>query len=129
MWPKVFAQLVELLPHISRLVPMADVFFATKTASEKANESALTALAKDVRADLSDITSAHDGLYRQLQEQSGRLGEVETEARRARMAAEDQLVRTAELHKQLATLGLWLKATVGLLGVVIVLLIVILRSR
>lgn len=129
MWPKVFAQLVELLPHISRLIPMADVFFATKTAGEKTNESALTALANDVRSDLSGITSAHDGLYRQMQEQSGRLGEVEAEARRARIAAEQQLIRTAELNKLLAALGIWVKATVGLLVLVLALLIVLLRSR
>ncbi len=30
MWPKVIAQLFELLPHVSRLVPMADRFFSSK---------------------------------------------------------------------------------------------------
>ncbi len=129
MWPKVFAQLVELLPHIARLIPMADVFFATKTAGERANESTLAALAKDVRADLGGVTSAHDGLYRQLQEQSGRLSEVEAEARRTRITAEEQLLRTTELNKQLTALGPWIKAAVGLLVLVIALLIVLLRSR
>ena len=133
MWPKVFAQLVELLPHVSRLIPMADVFFATKTANEKATETTLAALAKDVRTDLNGVASAHDGLYRQLQEQSGRLSEVEIDLRRTRIAVDEQLVRTADTNKQVAALGIWVKAAVVLLILVVLLvialLIVLLRSR
>ena len=36
MWPKLLMQLFELLPHISRLVPMADKYFSQKAAAEKA---------------------------------------------------------------------------------------------
>ena len=49
MWPKLLMQLFELLPHISRLVPMADKYFSQKTAAEKANEAALAAMAEGVR--------------------------------------------------------------------------------
>ena len=41
MWPKVIAQLFELLPHVSRLLPMADKFLTSKTATEKATEAAM----------------------------------------------------------------------------------------
>lgn len=126
MWPKVFAQLVELLPQISRLIPMADIFFTNKNAGEKASEAVLQALAKDVRSDLSGVTSAHDGLYRQLQEQSGRIGELEIETRRTRTTLEEQLVLTAALQKQVAALVPWIKAAVFLLVIAIALLIAVL---
>jgi len=76
MWPKVIAQLFELLPHISRLLPLADKFFTSKAASEKANEAALVAMAEGVRGDLGQVTKAHLGLYRQLQDQSAQITAV-----------------------------------------------------
>jgi len=36
--------LLELLPHFTRLLPMADKYLSTRTASEKAQEAALAAL-------------------------------------------------------------------------------------
>jgi hypothetical protein len=73
MWPKVIAQLFELLPHITRLVPMADRYLSSKTASEKATEAAMVAMAEGVRGDLGHVTKAHDGLYRQLQDLSAQI--------------------------------------------------------
>ena len=73
MWPKLLMQLFELLPHISRLVPMADKYFSQKAAAEKANEAALAAMAEGVRGDLGQVTKAHAGLYRQLQDLSAQV--------------------------------------------------------
>src|ERR1700756_2030625 len=88
MWPKVIAQLFELLPHITRLVPMADKYFSSKTASEKATEAAMAAMAEDVRGDLGQVTKAHVGLYRQLQDQSAQIAQVSEEVKLARAVAE-----------------------------------------
>lgn len=130
MWPKVFAQLVELLPHIARLIPMADMFFTTKTASEKANEAAITAMTEGVRHDLGQVTTAHAGLYRQLQEQSAQIAEVADDTRRTRTALESSAERVAALEKQVAALGVWIKIGAGLLVVVLGLLIALLvRGR
>ena len=85
MWPKVLMQLFELLPHVTRLVPMADRYFSTKTASEKANEAAMTAMAEGVRGDLGQVTRAHAGLYRQLQDQSAQITEVSEQVKSARL--------------------------------------------
>ncbi len=126
MWPKVFAQLVELLPHVSRLIPMADKFFATKTASEKANEAALSAMAEGVRGDLGQVTAAHAGLYRQLQDLAAQLTEVAADATRSRVANESATLRIALLEKQLAGLGLWVKTGVLLLLAVVAILITLL---
>jgi hypothetical protein len=130
MWPKLLMQLFELLPHISRLVPMADKYFSSKASAEKTNEAALAAMAEGVRGDLGQVTKAHVGLYRQLQELSAQVIEVGESAEAARKAAGGQENRIEALEKQVATIGLWVKAGVGLLvlgfGVVIALM---LRAR
>jgi len=127
MWPKVLMQLVELLPHVTRLVPMVDRFFASKVASEKANEAALAAMAEGVRGDLGQVTAAHAGLYRQLQDQSAQIAEVATDVRQVRRTIESQAERLAALEKQVAMVKLWVQVGIGLLvvgfGVVIALLV------
>ncbi|HEU5341571.1 hypothetical protein [Edaphobacter sp.] len=123
MWPKVLAQLFELLPHLARLVPMADKFFATRTASEKANEAAMAAMAEGVRGDLSQLTEAHSGLYRQLQQQSTQLAAVAEDVQRSRQTTEDQAQRMEALEQQMKSLGRWVKAGVGLMFVVLVMMI------
>jgi chromosome segregation ATPase len=130
MWPKVIAQLFELLPHITRLVPMADRYFSSKTASEKANEAAMAAMAEGVRGDLGQVTQAHAGLYRQLQEQSAQIAEVSEEVKRARLSIEQHEHRMLTLEANITSLGWWIKAGVSLLVVLVVVVIVLLvRGR
>ena len=123
MWPKVLAQLFELLPHLARLVPMADKFFATRTAAEKANEAAMTAMAEGVRGDLGQLTEAHSGLYRQLQAQSAQIAAVAEDVQRSRQTTEDHAQRMEALERQMKSLGRWVKAGVGLMVVVLAMMI------
>jgi chromosome segregation ATPase len=123
MWPKLLAQLFELLPHISRLVPIADKYLSSKTASEKANEAALTAMAEGVRGDLGQVTKAHAGLYRQLQELSAQIAEVGQEVKNIAAIKEVQENRLAALEDQLRSIGLWVK--LGISTIVVLLAIVI----
>jgi chromosome segregation ATPase len=117
---------MEVLPHVSRLIPMADMFFASKTASEKANETAIAAMAESVRADLGKVTAAHEGLYRQLQDQGQQIAAAATDLQRARTAVEAHAERIANIEKQVATLGIWAKSAVALLILTLALLIAIL---
>jgi hypothetical protein len=127
MWPKLLMQLFELLPHISRLVPMADKYFSQKASAEKANEAALAAMAEGVRGDLGQVTKAHAGLYRQLQDLSAQVTVVGETAEAARVAASKQDSRVEELERQVAAIGVWVKVGVSLMvvmgGVVIWLLV------
>jgi hypothetical protein len=127
MWPKLLMQLFELLPHISRLVPMADKYFSQKAAAEKANEAALAAMAEGVRGDLGQVTRAHAGLYRQLQDLSAQVTVVGETAEAARVAAAKQDSRVEELELKVAAIGVWVKVGVSvvvvMLGVVIWLLV------
>jgi hypothetical protein len=126
MWPKVLAQLIELLPHVSRLLPMADKFLTSKTASEKANEAALTAMAEGVRGDLGQVTQAHAGLYRQLQDQSAQIAGVGEEVKRARLSIEQHELKIEALDRRIASVALWIKLGVSLLVILAVVAIVLL---
>jgi chromosome segregation ATPase len=130
MWPKVIAQLFELLPHITRLVPLADKYLSSKSASEKSNDAAMAAMAEEVRGDLGQVTKAHAGLYRQLQDQSAQIAEVAEEVKRARLSIEQHEHRMLALESNVAALGWWVKAGVSLLIVlVVVVMVLLLRGR
>jgi septal ring factor EnvC (AmiA/AmiB activator) len=85
MWPKM---LFELLPHFARLMPMADKYLSTRSASEKAQEAALAALAIDLRAEVGKSSDSQAGLLRQMQEQTVQIGELALDVTRARMGVE-----------------------------------------
>jgi hypothetical protein len=123
MWPKVIAQLFELLPHISRLLPMADKFLSSKAAAEKANEAAMAAMAEGVRGDLGQVTRAHAGLYRQLQDQSAQIVEVAQQVRDTRLSIDQNMRRMEALELQISSFGRWLKVGVSLLVVLVVVVI------
>ena len=123
MWPKVIAQLFELLPHITRLVPMADRYLSSKTASEKPTEAAMAAMAEGVRGDLGQVTKAHAGLYRQLQEQSAQLTQVGEDVKAARLAVEQHEARMVTLESKIASFEWWIKGGISLLVVLAAVLI------
>ena len=133
MWPKVLLQLFELMPHVTRLVPMADKYFSSKTATERATEAAMIAMADGVRGDLGQVTKAHAGLYRQLQDQSAQITEVAEDVKRGRLAAEQHANRMAALESTVASLQLWIKGGISLLillaAVMIYLLVHIMHVR
>jgi septal ring factor EnvC (AmiA/AmiB activator) len=126
MWPKLIAQLMEVLPHVTRLIPMADMFFASKSASEKASQAALQALGEDVRTELGKVTAAHESLYRQLQEHSAQIAAVATDVRSTRTTIESHADRIASLEKAAARITLWVQAAVALLVVILCFLIAVL---
>jgi chromosome segregation ATPase len=107
---------------------MADKFFSQKAATERANEAALVAMAEGVRGDLGQVTKAHAGLYRQLQELGAQVDVVGGEAKQARMAAESLEARLSGLEKALATQRV--VSVVGLVLLVAALIeIAVLRGR
>ena len=77
-------------------------------------------MAEGVRGDLGQVTKAHAGLYRQLQDQSAQITEVGEEVKRARLAVEQHDHRMEALELRLKSLGLWVKAGVSVLVVLAV---------
>jgi exonuclease VII large subunit len=112
---------------------MADKYLSSKTASEKATEAAMAAMAEGVRGDLGQVTKAHAGLYRQLQDQSAQIAEVGEEVKRARLSVEQHESRMVALESKVASFELWIKGGISLLvilaAVIIGLLVHLMHSR
>ncbi|HEY4382317.1 MAG TPA: hypothetical protein VGN01_18350 [Acidobacteriaceae bacterium] len=122
MWPKM---LLELLPHFARLMPMADKYLSSRSAGDKAQEAALAALAEDVRGEMGQMTEAHAGLRRQLQEQSAQVAELGVDVARTRLAAEGVESRVGKLERAVGTATRLLWAVGALLVVAIALLTIV----
>jgi len=125
MWPK----LLELLPHLTRLVPMLERYLNSRQAKDRENEAALVALADTVRGDLGQVTAAHAALYRQLQGLSAQVTTLEGEVRLAREAAERAEALAALPDKGMESLLIWVKGGVLCLGAMLVAVIILLIAR
>ncbi len=101
MWPKAFAQLVELAPHISRLLPMADRFFQSKSATEDVTRRTVESLAETLRGDLGQIAAAQNALSGQIEKIGLQVTASADDVRGARAAAETAASRTGELESRL----------------------------
>lgn len=94
MWPKALSQLVELAPHVTRLLPLADRYFKDKSVGDEATRKALDDLQANHQATLdaqrATVTNLSDRLHADL----GALASQQT----------TQATQTAALHRQLTTL-------------------------
>ena len=122
-------QLIELLPHVTRLVPIADKYFSSRSASEKGNQAALAAIAEGVQADLGQVTKAHESLYRKLQEQEAQIAEVGEEVRLSKAAMERYGHRLETLEGNVASLNLWIRIGVSVSTVLLIVILVVLLRK
>jgi chromosome segregation ATPase len=124
MWPKALAQLIELAPHLARLLPMADRFLASKSSDLEASRTALEQMSAGLRGDLGQVTASHAGLYRQLNDQSEKLTVLAEDQRAMKLSLDAVDARLTTLEPQLSTIRtLLIVATVLLLVVLIVILL------
>lgn len=123
MWPKL---LLELFPHVARLVPMADKYFSGRGAQDKAHAAALVLLGEEMRTGLGQAGEANTALQQTLKEQGEQIAEVGVEATRARMGVESVEERVAKLERSAATAARVGIVTLMLLAAVVVLLVVVL---
>jgi hypothetical protein len=121
MWPKL---LLDLLPHFSRLMPMADKYLAGRSASEKAQEAALAALSGDVRKQMGRMSEAQAGLGRLVQEQGTQISEIAVDVARTRMGIESLEERTAKLERSMGLAVRLLWVVVVLVGMTLALVVV-----
>jgi hypothetical protein len=115
----VLKQLVELLPHVSRLVPIAERYFSTKAAGDRSNELALAAIAEGMQADMGQVTKAHAGLYRQIQEQGAQIAGIGDEVRHVRGALDASERKVVALERRVESLQLWVKVGVSLMTILL----------
>jgi septal ring factor EnvC (AmiA/AmiB activator) len=124
MWPKALAQLIELAPHITRLLPMADRFFQSKSAEAEASRTAMEQMAEGLRGDLGQVTASHAGLYRQLNDQSEKLSTLTADLRSTRQLIESSDARMVALEQQVKILRGLLLAVLCLAMVIVTLLVI-----
>jgi septal ring factor EnvC (AmiA/AmiB activator) len=130
MWPKALSQLIELAPHITRLLPMADRFFNSKTADADASRTAMQQMAEGLRGDLGQVTASHAGLYRQLNDQSEKLSNIAADLHSARLSTDALDERLANLERQSASQQKYLIAILLFsLAMVVLLMILVLRRH
>jgi septal ring factor EnvC (AmiA/AmiB activator) len=108
MWPKALAQIIELAPHITRLLPLADRFFQSKSAEAEASRTAMEQMAEGLRGDLGQVTASHAGLYRQLNDQSEKLSTLSADLRSTKLVVESGDARIAALEQHIKVLRILL---------------------
>jgi len=118
--------LLELLPHFARLVPVADKYLASRSASDKAHEAALKALADALRGELGKVTEAQAEIDRGLREQSAQIAELAVNTARARMAMESTEARVAKLEKTVTNTARLVSVAVVFLAMTLALVAVVL---
>ena len=114
MWPKAFAQFVELAPHISRLLPMADRFFQSRTASEDADRNVAEAVqtaTDDLRGGLSQVTAAHIALSKQVSDLDSKLDATLADVRSAKLAADACVTETGGIKLSVESVANDVRAT------------------
>lgn len=94
--------LMDLLPHFSRLLPVADKYLARISANEKAQAAELAALSADVRKQMAGAKETQAGIARQLQQQSTHIAEIAVDVTRTRMGIEGAEERIGKLEKSMA---------------------------
>ncbi len=121
MWPKAFAQLIELAPHVSRLLPLADRFLQSKTATEESGRRALDvvsaqAMSAGLQADMARIAAAQGGLSKQIQQLQDSVAAAGSDTRAARTAMEAMEASLAAAGTRAAAVDTRFSAMEGRLG-------------
>ncbi len=119
MWPKALTQLVELAPHVTRLLPLADRFLKDKTAGDEATRQALdthraaleaqraavTDLGSRLQAEIGTLTSSQTTqathfatLGRQMADLEKHLVSTRTDALAAKQATESLEMRLGRIE-------------------------------
>ncbi len=123
MWPALL-QLIELAPHVTRLVPMADRYLQSRTegrnTERRAVEHAVDGLrgelaltAERMHEDLTRLTAAQAGIYHQLNQQSEMLSSIAADMRTTRLMADELDTRLTRIELRMQRL--WMTLLAGLL--------------
>jgi hypothetical protein len=128
MWPKALAQLLELVPHVTRLVPVADRYLQAKAEGRDAQRRSMEQMAEglrgdvgqigeSLRGDLRQIAAAQAGIYHQLNQQSETLAKIAMDVRTTRLASDEIEARMTRMEMRISRL--WLTFFAGLIVFVI----------
>ncbi|MGA7156917.1 MAG: hypothetical protein WBY53_08735 [Acidobacteriaceae bacterium] len=117
MWPKAIAQLIELAPHVTRLVPVAERYLRSQGEGKETSQQAMEQMASGLRGELQTIAAAQAGMDQRLSEQSETLAKIAAEVRAARLASEAVEARLSRIEAQISRL--WIVGVIGAVLMVI----------
>ena len=143
MWPAL-VKLLELTPHVTRLVPMADRYLQSRAENGKAQRRALEEMAdrlrgdmgqmaEGMRGDLTKLAAAQASIYHQLNENSQTLARIAADARATRLTSDEIETRVLRMETRLSRL--WVTVFAALIvfvifaaGVIAVLMVLHMRQ-
>lgn len=133
MWPRLISQLIEFLPHATRLVPIADNYLATRREGERAQAGAIAELAENLRVDVGRVADSYNALARQIAEQKTQIAELQDALEVTQTQSFAQTKQLEWITSDVNTVRLWVKfgtvVIVVLLVAVAVLSVELLHSR
>jgi len=127
MWPKALMQLLELAPHITRLVPAADRYLQSRSDGRESQRVAMEQMAEGLRGDLKLMAAAQAGFDEKLTQQGETLAGVVTDVRAARVSSDAIEARLQGLEARMARLwtlmlaGMIVLAILGLVSIAVLL--------
>ncbi len=133
MWPRVISQLIELLPHATRLVPIADNYLAVRREGERVKAGAIADVAENLRMDVGRVADSYNGLARQISDQTVQIVALQDALDAAQTQSMAHSKQLEWMSTDVNTIRVWVKfgvvIIVLLLLAVLVLTFEILRSR
>jgi hypothetical protein len=104
MWPKALIQLLELAPHVTRLVPMADRYLQSRAEGRDTQRQALEQLADGIRGDLKQLAVAQTGIYQQLNQQGETLAGIAADMSAMRLTTDELDIRLTRIETRMSSL-------------------------
>jgi hypothetical protein len=120
MWPRLISQLIELLPHATRLMPIADNYLTVRREGAKAQAGAIADLAENLRVDVGRVADSYNGLARQITEQKAQIAALQDAVEVAQTQSMTQTRQLEWITTDVNTLRVWVK-----FGVVIIVLLLL----
>jgi septal ring factor EnvC (AmiA/AmiB activator) len=109
-------QFLELIPHLTRLLPHIDRIIQQRTSGEdtqKKNLEQFQQMTESLRSDLAQATASHASLYRQLNEQGEKMTALAADLHDSRAALQSAEARIAKLESLLITSRVLVIATLA----------------
>ena len=107
MWPKA---LIELLPHLTKLVPVVNRYFQSRGADDDALrvalERKLEEVGRSLHNEVAENAAAGNEVRRQLKQQEDKLTSIADDARAARSSVESLEARMSKLEQRTERQGL-----------------------
>jgi len=94
-------QFLDLIPHLTRLLPHIDRIITQRTSgddAQKKNLEQFQQMTEGLRSDLAQATASHASLYRQLNEQGEKMSELAADLHDSRAALQATEARIEKLE-------------------------------